>query len=135
MVDQFYLAKSNLQNLYQPSIPALTKDSDRPNLFKDYIYIQGCAKEYILSGKTISELCDHNSNVAKKYGKSDVSLIWNFVKKMYSTPRRMTSNIDQRSLTVGQNSLSKRLSQTSNQLNSNWDDKKGKTEENILLSG
>lgn len=35
----------------------------------------GCAKELLLSGKKLSELCEHNAHVSKKYGKHNVSII------------------------------------------------------------
>lgn len=35
----------------------------------------GCAKELLLSGKKLSELCEHNADVSKKYGKHNVSII------------------------------------------------------------
>ncbi|XP_017154023.1 uncharacterized protein LOC108163311 [Drosophila miranda] len=33
----------------------------------------GCARELIMSGKKIAELCEHNSEVSKKYGKHNAT--------------------------------------------------------------
>lgn len=35
----------------------------------------GCARELLLSGKKLSELCEHNADVSKKYGKHNVRII------------------------------------------------------------
>lgn len=32
----------------------------------------GCARELLLSGKKLAELCEHNADVSKKYGKHNV---------------------------------------------------------------
>lgn len=60
--EPFHLAKSKIQ-AYTPK--------PSPNLFNDFVSL--CAKEYCLNGNSLSSLCDHNANVAKKYGKHDVS--------------------------------------------------------------
>lgn len=32
----------------------------------------GCARELVLSGKKLAELCEHNAEVSRKYGKYNV---------------------------------------------------------------
>ncbi|XP_030370588.1 GATOR complex protein WDR24 [Scaptodrosophila lebanonensis] len=45
----------------------------------------GCAREMLLSGKKLSELCEHNAEVCKKYGKHNATTLWNFVKLFYGS--------------------------------------------------
>lgn len=63
---------------------ALTK-----TLHKDFNFFTGCAKEYRLKTdeKNFLETLEHNANVARKYGRSNISMLWNLVKMIYkSTP-------------------------------------------------
>ncbi|XP_022917684.1 GATOR2 complex protein WDR24 isoform X2 [Onthophagus taurus] len=41
------------------------------------------AKNYILTGRSFSEICEHNSSIAKEYGKNNVSIVWRIIKIMY----------------------------------------------------
>ncbi|KAJ8966640.1 hypothetical protein NQ314_003407, partial [Rhamnusium bicolor] len=41
------------------------------------------AKNYVLHGRSVSELCEHNSAVAREFGKSHISVIWKIIKTMY----------------------------------------------------
>lgn len=50
---------------------------------KEHECFIGCAKELILSGKKISELCKHNASVCRKYGKHNATTLWNFVEIAY----------------------------------------------------
>lgn len=52
---------------------------------KDYHVLKECARGYILSGKSLAEICNHNENVARRLGKHNVSMLWQFVKIIYST--------------------------------------------------
>lgn len=52
---------------------------------KDYNVLKECAQSYILSGKPLAEMCDHNERIARNLGKSNVSMLWQFVKIIYST--------------------------------------------------
>ncbi|XP_052853922.1 GATOR complex protein WDR24 isoform X2 [Drosophila gunungcola] len=45
----------------------------------------GCARELIISGKKLSELCEHNAEVSKKYGKHNATTLWNFIKLFYGS--------------------------------------------------
>lgn len=78
---------------------------------KDYISFNGCAKEYILQGKSLAEMCDHNADVARKYGKSNVCFLWRFVKNQYAiAPSKIPSKTESRnSTTVNQNAIQNRL--------------------------
>lgn len=52
---------------------------------KDYHILKECARNYILSGKPLAEICDHNEKIARNLGKHNVSMLWQFVKIIYST--------------------------------------------------
>lgn len=47
--------------------------------------LKECAQSYILSGKPLAEICDHNERIARNLGKYNVSMLWQFVKIIYST--------------------------------------------------
>ncbi|XP_014254709.1 GATOR complex protein WDR24 isoform X2 [Cimex lectularius] len=51
---------------------------------KETDWLHTCAKEYILTGKPLGELCDHNSNVTRRMGRLAVSLLWTMVKTLYT---------------------------------------------------
>lgn len=51
---------------------------------KDYHSLRECAREYILNGKPLLDMCEHNARVARKIGKTNVAMLWTFVKIMYS---------------------------------------------------
>lgn len=52
-------------------------------------------------------MCDHNANVAKKLGKQNVSMLWSFVKIMYSSsPKHQQSADTGRSMSATQSLLS-----------------------------
>ncbi|KAJ8910391.1 hypothetical protein NQ315_003512 [Exocentrus adspersus] len=59
--------------------------------FKHVNYIQNqesdsflaLAKNYLLHGRSISELCEHNSAVAQKFGRPHISVIWKIIKTLY----------------------------------------------------
>lgn len=72
---------------------------------KDYFILRECAQKYILSGKPLAEICDHNEKIARNLGKSNVSMLWQFVKIIYSTmPQKQ--NVDPfRNVTATQNLL------------------------------
>lgn len=70
--------------------------------------LKQCAREYILSGASLLEMCDHNAKVARKIGKNNVAMLWTFVKIMYSAmPKQYhQSNINP---VIAQNLLSNRM--------------------------
>lgn len=62
---------------------------------KDYLILRGCAQGYILFGRSLSDMCDHNASVARKLAKTNVAMLWQFVKIMYTSstsPMRPQSN-------------------------------------------
>lgn len=133
--EPFHVAVSTLQNFYANSQSSPLKEFDRTNLQKDYAFLRACAREYILSGKPFPEMCDHNATVAKSNGKPDVGLLWEFVKRLYSTSKRSNSNSEQRNA-VTQNHLANLLiTPSTNQHSSNWEDSNGNTDEDLLLNG
>ncbi|KAG5887490.1 hypothetical protein JTB14_023676 [Gonioctena quinquepunctata] len=72
-VDQFHQASSNLHHFFQRT---KTAGQESHNLL-------ALAKNYVLHGRTISELCEHNSAVAREFGKPHISVIWKIIKTMY----------------------------------------------------
>ncbi|XP_060528349.1 GATOR complex protein WDR24 isoform X2 [Cylas formicarius] len=43
----------------------------------------GLAKNYLLHGRSVSELCEHNSAVARQFGKDEIANIWKIFKTIY----------------------------------------------------
>lgn len=86
--DSFHLAKSSLHFFTMESNEMRADDALTKTLKKDFMFFQGCAMEYKL--KTDPQLdflsmLEHNSNVAKKHGRSNVAMLWNLVKMVYKT--------------------------------------------------
>ncbi|CAG9761034.1 unnamed protein product [Ceutorhynchus assimilis] len=71
-IDAFHLAWSRTYN-FNPNNVEEQESS---------IFIK-LAKSYILHGRSVSELCDHNSAVATQFGKNDIAVTWKIVKTMY----------------------------------------------------
>ncbi|PNF34616.1 WD repeat-containing protein 24 [Cryptotermes secundus] len=44
-----------------------------------------CARRYILTGRPLTDICDHNAAVAKDLNRHHVSLVWSVVKTLYSS--------------------------------------------------
>lgn len=115
--DQFHLAKSTLHNfstqqaqLSSQSSKLLMDTTLRNTLMKDYQFFEGCAQEYKLSGLNFYDLFDHNANVAKKYGNSNVYTLWIYVKNCFALlPNDYKEHVNQQNI---QNRLS---AQNSNQ--------------------
>lgn len=65
-----------------------------------------CARGYILSGKPLAEICDHNEKVARSVGKLNVAMLWQFVKIIYSTlPKQYQTTDPFRNATTNPNLL------------------------------
>lgn len=45
---------------------------------------RGCARDYILTGAQLSDICDYNADIARKYGKANVSMLWRFIGNQYA---------------------------------------------------
>ncbi|XP_068157642.1 GATOR2 complex protein WDR24 [Drosophila tropicalis] len=45
----------------------------------------GCAQDLLISGKKLADLCDHNADVCRRYGKHNATTLWNFIKLFYGT--------------------------------------------------
>lgn len=57
-------------------------------LHKDFQFFVACAEEYKLKSSNYQEfleILDHNSLVARKYGRPNVSMLWSLVKMVYKT--------------------------------------------------
>lgn len=59
---------------------------------KDYYVLKECARRYILNGKPLAEICEHNGIIAKNLGKHNVSMLWQFVKIIYSSISKQNSD-------------------------------------------
>lgn len=93
--DQFHLAKSCLMT-YSARGPKTTaddraasflaKDTTTPgtNHHRDMQSFIGCAKDYILTGGSLSEICDYNAEIARRYSKPSVSMLWRFVRNQFA---------------------------------------------------
>lgn len=88
---------------------------------KDYMILKGCAQGYILFGRSLSEMCDHNANIAKKLGKNNVAMLWGFVKIMYSSatsPKHPQSS----EMAAGQNLAPRLMGSAVKSLSAGWGD-------------
>ncbi|XP_050503293.1 GATOR complex protein WDR24 isoform X2 [Diabrotica virgifera virgifera] len=72
-IDQFHHAASMLQHFFHVK-EMVNYESQN---------ILALAKNYVLHGRSISELCEHNSAVAREFGKPHISVIWKIIKTMY----------------------------------------------------
>lgn len=59
--DQFHIASSSVHRFSS-------------NLSKDHNFFYLCAQRYILSGKSLGEMCDYNANIAEELGKLQVCI-------------------------------------------------------------
>lgn len=78
-----------------------------------------CARNYILGGKSLAETCDHNEKVARRLGKQNVSMLWQFVKIVYSSIPNQSADPF---LKTSQNVLTNRLIATPNTITQHWTD-------------
>lgn len=65
-----------------------------------------CARGYLLSGRPLNEICDHNAIIARKIGKLNVAMLWQFVKLMYGSNvqnKQLQTNDQYRNQQVTQN--------------------------------
>lgn len=102
-----YFDFSTLSRIKQP----VQADAAKTLQQKDYQTLKECAREYILSGKPLLDMCEHNAKVARKIGKNNVAMLWTFVKIMYSTlPKQYHQSVDAfRNPSAAQNMLSNRM--------------------------
>ncbi|XP_035919644.1 GATOR complex protein WDR24 [Anopheles stephensi] len=127
--DQFHLAKSNLSTFSTKTISVNAKDITKTSLLKDYLALKGCAKEYILTGASLAEICSHNAAVAKKYGKANVSFLWNFIAQLYAHSTAANMKLEQRNSGTIQSASGRLMAQISNQSSS------GRSEDRAMGGG
>ncbi|XP_056635992.1 GATOR complex protein WDR24 isoform X2 [Diorhabda sublineata] len=72
-IDQFHHASSMLQHFSHVNEMANYESES----------ILALSKNYVLSGRSISEMCEHNSVVAREFGKPHLSVVWKIIKTMY----------------------------------------------------
>lgn len=95
--DTFHLARSVMHE---------TKLKEPKNIMKqDHDFFLGCAKEYLLHGKSITELCDHNASIAVKYGNREIGFLWSMIKTIYAPNMVHNQLSEQRSLIVGSQNI------------------------------
>lgn len=92
--DTFHLAKSSLHYFTMDSVEVAVEamkidDAVPKTLKKDFMFFSGCAIDYKLTiddedGDFLT-LFEYNANVAKKHGRANVAILWNFVKMIYKT--------------------------------------------------
>lgn len=80
--DQFHVASSALHRFAN----ALSKDHN-------FFYV--CAQRYVLSGRSLADMCDHNAAVTQELGKSQISVIWSIIKILYSNEYSSKTNFVQ----------------------------------------
>ncbi|XP_019871139.2 GATOR complex protein WDR24 isoform X2 [Aethina tumida] len=72
--DTFHQASSTLQQFMA--------SNHHDHLSESELFVK-LAKNYILTGRSVSEMCEHNAAVAREYGKSYMSVIWKIIKTIY----------------------------------------------------
>lgn len=87
--EQFHLAKSCLLSYTtgsgSDSLHHLHHHrSSSGGMPRDYDAFRGCARDYILTGASLPDICEYNADIARKYGKANVSMLWRFVGNQYS---------------------------------------------------
>ena len=60
-------------------------DPDNSIYLKEHECFIGCAKELILTGKKLADMCKHNANVCRKHGKHNATTLWNFIEICYAS--------------------------------------------------
>lgn len=70
--EQFYQASSNMFMFNNNSI-------------RETHWFCESARRYILTGRSLVEMCEHNAAVAKSLGRTNVSVVWNLVKTLYAS--------------------------------------------------
>lgn len=69
--DQFHIASSSMHRFAN-------------HLSKEHNFFYVCAQKYILSGRSLADMCDHNASISQEFGKSQIGIIWSLVKTLYS---------------------------------------------------
>lgn len=111
-VDTFHQASSTLYT-FRPNNVELQESSVFLSL----------AKNYVLHGRSVSELCERNSAVAKQLGKNDIAVTWKIVKTMYG------EEFVQNSMNSNTNNHEEVSVPTVNNADNNIDDQKSKDPE------
>lgn len=75
--EQFHLAKSKLCTF------SSSPGSEDSKSFREYVALKGFATEYKLTGSLI-EICDHNAEVARRYCKPNVAMLWKWVRQFFA---------------------------------------------------
>lgn len=71
-------------------------DTDNFVHLKEHECFIGCAKELVLSGKKLAEMCKHNAFVSRKHGKHNATTLWNFLEICYGSNEMNTQNYEHR---------------------------------------
>lgn len=83
--EQFHLAQSDVcQFLLKPSYTGYSVEEEVIYI-KEYECFIGCAKELILCGRKLTDMCEQNAIVTKKYGKHNATTLWTFIKVLYGS--------------------------------------------------
>jgi hypothetical protein len=93
--DQFHLASSLMHQFTLPS------HDDRS---ESEVFI-GLANNYVMHGRSLSEMCEHNWAVAKQYGKEQVAVVWRIIKTMYGEEYVQNSVPNNREDVISHNNL------------------------------
>ncbi|XP_037945419.1 GATOR complex protein WDR24 [Teleopsis dalmanni] len=117
-VEQFHMAQSDMHEFLLKSSYTGYVDEENSVELKEHECFIGCAKEFILTGKKLGEICEHNAKVTKKYGKHNASTLWNFIKILYGSSEFSTQKYEHRSSFSTQKSIqsSRRPTQNINAL-------------------
>lgn len=114
--EQFHLAKSCLlsymsgnADVHAPSTHHHRSTSSSGGLTREFDAFRGCARDYILTGAYLPDICEYNADIARKYGKANVSMLWRFVGNQYAHAKDSTSGDVQRK-SIGSSAGGGRLS-------------------------
>lgn len=52
---------------------------------KEHESFIGCARQLLLNGKRLADICEYNASICCKYGKHNATTLWNLIKIFYGT--------------------------------------------------
>ncbi|XP_023292808.2 GATOR complex protein WDR24 [Lucilia cuprina] len=151
-LEQFHIGKSDMcRFLLNTSLIGYMDPENSSIELKEHECFIGCAKELILTGKKLADICKHNANVCRKHGKHNATTLWNFIEICYASNEMNKQKYEHRNSFSNQKNaqIARRTAQVVSTDNSKWDhnknnnvngsddniDIKSQDDENLIDSG
>ncbi|XP_013119356.2 GATOR complex protein WDR24 [Stomoxys calcitrans] len=131
--EQFHIGKSDMCRFLLNSSYTGYIDHEISFQLKEHECFIGCAKELLLTGK-FTDICKHNANVSRKYGKHNATTLWNFLEIAYGSNDINMQKYEHRNSFSTQKSsqASRRPTQVVNVDVLKWDHNENHNENNIV---